>query len=248
MSRLESISPLVVAWAVSLGFGGLLLILVVSDETSGPGQVDEHRPAMQKDDEVSDGLPASVPDEKSPEVSDPRNVVASTDSVTSPESEDSGRPTESKSTEPKPVEPKPVEPKPVEPKPVEPKPVEPKPVEPKPVEPKPVEPKPVVAPPRPAREIARALNLPILRYVQKEPVAVSLVLDEVAQLSGVELRLADGLAGDPRLAKTVRLELERTTVGRILDAVLEMIGLSRRVYDGFVEIEPSVKGAERRGS
>ena len=218
MSRLESISPLVVAWAVSLGFGGLLLILVVSDETSGPGQVDEHRPAMQKDDEVSDGLPASVPDEKSPEVSDPRNVVASTDSVTSPESEDSGRPTESKSTEPKPVEPKPVEPKPV------------------------------VAPPRPAREIARALNLPILRYVLKEPVAVSLVLDEVSQLSGVELRLADGLAGDPRLAKTVRLELARTTVGGILDAVLEMIGLSRRVRDGFVEIEPSVKGAERRGS
>ena len=232
MSRLESISPLVVAWAVSLGFGGLLLILVFSDETTVPGQVVEH-PAMQKADEVSDGLPASAPDEESPEVSDPRREGASTDSVTSPESEDSVRPTGSKSTEPKAVEPKAVEPKPVEPKPVE---------------PKPVEPKPVVAPPRPAREIARALNLPILRYVQKEPVAVSLVLDEVAQLSGVELRLADGLPGDPRLAKTVRLELERTTVGRILDAVLEMIGLSRRVHDGFVEIEPPVKGAERRGS
>jgi len=242
MSRLESISPLVVAWAVSLGFGGLLLILVFSDETTVPGQVVEH-PAMQKADEVSDGLPASAPDEESPEVSDPRREGASTDSVTSPESEDSVRPTGSKSTEPKAVEPKAVEPKAVEPKPVEPKPVEPK-----PVEPKPVEPKPVVAPPRPAREIARALNLPILRYVQKEPVAVSLVLDEVAQLSGVELRLADGLPGDPRLAKTVRLELERTTVGGILDAVLEMIGLSRRVHDGFVEIEPSVKGAERRGS
>ena len=217
MSRLESISPLVVAWAVSLGFGGLLLILVFSDETTVPGQVVEH-PAMQKADEVSDGLPASAPDEESPEVSDPRREGASTDSVTSPESEDSVRPTGSKSTEPKAVEPKAVEPKPV------------------------------VAPPRPAREIARALNLPILRYVQKEPVAVSLVLDEVAQLSGVELRLADGLPGDPRLAKTVRLELERTTVGGILDAVLEMIGLSRRVRDGFVEIEPSVKGAERRGS
>ena len=227
MSRLESISPLVVAWAVSLGFGGLLLILVFSDETTVPGQVVEH-PAMQKADEVSDGLPASAPDEESPEVSDPRREGASTDSVTSPESEDSVRPTGSKSTEPKAVEPKAVEPKPVEPKPVE--------------------PKPVVAPPRPAREIARALNLPILRYVQKEPVAVSLVLDEVAQLSGVELRLADGLPGDPRLAKTVRLELERTTVGGILDAVLEMIGLSRRVHDGFVEIEPPVKGAERRGS
>ena len=222
MSRLESISPLVVAWAVSLGFGGLLLILVFSDETTVPGQVVEH-PAMQKADEVSDGLPASAPDEESPEVSDPRREGASTDSVTSPESEDSVRPTGSKSTEPKAVEPKAVEPKAVEPKPV-------------------------VAPPRPAREIARALNLPILRYVQKEPVAVSLVLDEVAQLSGVELRLADGLPGDPRLAKTVRLELERTTVGGILDAVLEMIGLSRRVHDGFVEIEPPVKGAERRGS
>ena len=217
MSRLESISPLVVAWAVSLGFGGLLLILVFSDETTVPGQVVEH-PAMQKADEVSDGMPASAPDEESPEVSDPRREGASTDSVTSPESEDSVRPTGSKSTEPKAVEPKAVEPKAV------------------------------VAPPRPAREIARALNLPILRYVQKEPVAVSLVLDEVAQLSGVELRLADGLPGDPRLAKTVRLELERTTVGGILDAVLEMIGLSRRVHDGFVEIEPPVKGAERRGS
>ena len=227
MSRLESISPLVVAWAVSLGFGGLQLILVFSDETTVPGQVVEH-PAMQKADEVSDGLPASAPDEESPEVSDPRREGASTDSVTSPESEDSVRPTGSKSTEPKAVEPKAVEPKAVEPKAVE--------------------PKPVVAPPRPAREIARALNLPILRYVQKEPVAVSLVLDEVAQLSGVELRLADGLPGDPRLAKTVRLELERTTVGGILDAVLEMIGLSRRVHDGFVEIEPPVKGAERRGS
>ncbi|MBO53024.1 MAG: hypothetical protein CMJ69_19860 [Planctomycetaceae bacterium] len=237
MSRLESISPLVVAWAVSLGFGGLLLILVFSDETTVPGQVVEH-PAMQKVDEVSEGLPASAPDEESPEVSDPRKGGASTDSVTSQESEDSIRTAESK----------PVEPKPVEPKPVEPKAVEPKAVEPKAVEPKAVEPKAVVAPPRPAREIARALNLPILRYVQKDPVAVSLVLDEVAQLSGVELRLADGLPGDPRLAKTVRLELERTTVGGILDAVLEMIGLSRRVHDGFVEIEPPVKGAERRGS
>ncbi|HAA60878.1 MAG TPA: hypothetical protein DCE39_08105, partial [Planctomycetaceae bacterium] len=118
MSRLESISPLVVAWAVSLGFGGLLLILVFSDETTVPGQVVEH-PAMQKADEVSDGLPASAPDEESPEVSDPRREGASTDSVTSPESEDSVRPTGSKSTEPKAVEPKAVEPKAVEPKPVE---------------------------------------------------------------------------------------------------------------------------------
>ena len=77
---------------------------------------------------------------------------------------------------------------------------------------------------------------------------MSLVLDEVAQMSGVEVRLADGLAGDPRLAKTVRLELDRTTVGGILDAALEMIGLTRRVHDGFVQIEPSVKGVEPRGS
>ncbi|HCD00868.1 MAG TPA: hypothetical protein DER64_10095, partial [Planctomycetaceae bacterium] len=112
----------------------------------------------------------------------------------------------------------------------------------------PAEPKPAAAPPRSAREIARALDLPILRYVHKEPVAVLLVLGEVAQMSGVEVRLVDGLAGDPRLAKTVRLELDRTTVGGILDAALEMIGLTRRVHDGFVQIEPSVKGVEPRGS
>ena len=42
MSRLESISPLVVAWAVSLGLGGLLLILAFSDETSVPGEAVGH--------------------------------------------------------------------------------------------------------------------------------------------------------------------------------------------------------------
>ena len=213
MSRLESISPLVVAWAVSLGFGGLLLILAFSDETSVPGEAVGQRPAVQKADQASARLAASGPGEDSPEMSDPRKSVVTTDPAASPESEENVRP-----------------------------------VEPKPVEPKPVEPKPAAAPPRSAREIARALDLPILRYVHKEPVAVLLVLGEVAQMSGVEVRLVDGLAGDPRLAKTVRLELDRTTVGGILDAALEMIGLTRRVHDGFVQIEPSVKGVEPRGS
>ena len=223
MSRLESISPLVVAWAVSLGFGGLLLILAFSDETSVPGEAVGQRPAVQKADQASARLVASGPDEDSPEMSDPRNSVVTTDPAASPESEENARPAESK-------------------------PAESKPAEPKPAEPKPAEPKPAAAPPRSAREIARALDLPILRYVHKEPVAVLLVLGEVAQMSGVEVRLVDGLAGDPRLAKTVRLELDRTTVGGILDAALEMIGLTRRVHDGFVQIEPSVKGVEPRGS
>ena len=243
MSRLESISPLVVAWAVSLGFGGLLLILAFSDETSVPGEAVGQRPAVQKADQASARLAASGPGEDSPEMSDPRKSVVTTDPAASPESEENVRP-----AEPKPAESKPAESKPAESKPAESKPAEPKPAEPKPAEPKPAEPKPAAAPPRSAREIARALDLPILRYVHKEPVAVSLVLGEVAQMSGVEVRLVDGLAGDPRLAKTVRLELDRTTVGGILDAALEMIGLTRRVQDGFVQIEPSVKGVEPRGS
>ncbi len=263
MSRLESISPLVVAWAVSLGFGGLLLILAFSDETSVPGEAVGQRPAVQKADQASAMLAASGPGEDSPEMSDPRKSVVTTDPAASPESEENVRPAEPKPAEPKPAESKPAESKPAEskpaeskpaeskpaePKPAEPKPAEPKPAESKPAEPKPAEPKPAAAPPRSAREIARALDLPILRYVHKEPVAVSLVLGEVAQMSGVEVRLVDGLAGDPRLAKTVRLELDRTTVGGILDAALEMIGLTRRVHDGFVQIEPSVKGVEPRGS
>ena len=247
MSRLESISPLVVAWAVSLGFGGLLLILAFSDETSVPGEAVGQRPAVQKADQASAMLPASGPGEDSPEMSDPRKSVVTTDPAASPESEENVRP-----AEPKPAEPKSAEPKSAESKPAESKPAESKPAEPeenvRPAEPKPAEPKPAAAPPRSAREIARALDLPILRYVHKEPVAVSLVLGEVAQMSGVEVRLVDGLAGDPRLAKTVRLELDRTTVGGILDAALEMIGLTRRVHDGFVQIEPSVKGVEPRGS
>ena len=247
MSHLESVSPMVVAWAVSLGFGGLLLILAFSDESSAPGESLGQRPdgnelVAQKADGPSDELPAAGHDADSPKVSEPPEpVVTSVPSTPLQPTEKSGP------VEPKPVEPKPVEPKPVEPKPVEPKPVEPKPVEPKPVEPKPVEPKPVAVP-RPAREITRALKLPIVRYSHKEPVAVSLILGEVAQLAGVEVRLADGLADDPRLAKTVRLELDKTTVGGILEAVLEMIGLTHRVHDGYLQILPSVKGVEPRGS
>ena len=226
MSHLESVSPLVVAWAVSLGFGGLLLILAFSDETSAPGEAIGQRSGgnelvAQKADGPSDELPAAVHDADSPKVSEPpKSVVTSVPSTPLQPTENS--------------------------EPVEPKPAEPKPVEPKPVEPKPAEPKPVAAP-RPAREITRALKLPIVRYSHNEPVAVSLILGEVAQLAGVEVRLADGLAGDPRLARTVRLELDRTTVGGILAAVLEMIGLTYRVHDGYLQIMPSVKGAEPRG-
>ena len=236
MSYLESVSPVVVAWAVSLGFGGLLLILAFSDETSAPGEAIGQRPGgnelvAQKADGPSDELPAAVHDADSPKVSEPpKSVVTSVPSTPLQPTENS----------------EPVEPKPAEPKPVEPKPAEPKPAEPKPAEPKPAEPKPVAAP-RPAREITRALKLPIVRYSHNEPVAVSLILGEVAQLAGVEVRLADGLAGDPRLARTVRLELDRTTVGGILAAVLEMIGLTYRVHDGYLQIMPSVKGAEPRG-
>ena len=76
MSRLESLSPLVVAWAVALGFGGLLLMLTFSDETSVPGEAVGQQPAGQKVEEASARSAVTGPAADSLEMSDPRKVVA----------------------------------------------------------------------------------------------------------------------------------------------------------------------------
>ena len=65
---------------------------------------------------------------------------------------------------------------------------------------------------------------------------------------GVDVRLEEGLAGDSRLERTVQLDLDKTTVGGILDAALEMVGLTRRVQDGYVLIVLPVNGADPRGT
>ena len=90
--------------------------------------------------------------------------------------------------------------------------------------------------PRPAVEIEAALKLPIVRYVHQKPVAVSVVIREISQLGGIDVRLDKGLKGDVRLDGTVQLDLAKTTVGGILDATLKMVGLTRRVRVGYVLI------------
>jgi hypothetical protein len=92
------------------------------------------------------------------------------------------------------------------------------------------------------------LQLPILRFVHKQPVSVSAVIREVEQLGGIEIRIDGGVAADDRLKRSVRLDLRQTTVGGILDAALKTVGLTRRVVDGYVLIVLPANGESERGT
>jgi len=250
MFRLESVSPLVVAWAVSLGLGGLLLMLFLAgdppeDEPPGansPAAVDQRPPG---------------PAVAAPVASEPGNPGQDATSVAKSDTDGAGsaggaeQVVDNKKSTAAPPPPEP-EPQPARPDPVAvAKPNPPKqPMVPQ-SKPKP-EPK-----PRPAREIEAALELPIVRYVHQKPVAVSAVIREIAQLGGIEVRLdkalkalkgLNGLKGKDRLDRKVQLDLGKTTVGEILDAALKMVGLTRRVHDGYVLIVLPANGADPRGT
>ena len=78
--------------------------------------------------------------------------------------------------------------------------------------------------------------------------SVSAVIREVEQLGGIEIRMDGGVAGGDRLKRSVRLDLSQTTVGGILDAALKMVGLTRRVVDGYVLIVLPANGEPERGT
>ena len=75
-----------------------------------------------------------------------------------------------------------------------------------------------------------------------------MVIREISQLGGIDVRLDKGLKGDVRLDGTVQLDLGKTTVGGILDAVLKQAGLTRRVHDGYVLIVLPANGADPCGT
>ena len=240
MFRLESVSPLVVAWAVSLGLGGLLLMLFLAGDPP-----EDERPGANSPAAV-DQRPAG-PAVAAPVASEPGNPGQDATSVAKSDTDGPGAaggaeqvvddktPTAAPPPQrlPQPARPDPVAgAKPNPPK----QPTGPK------AKPKP-EPK-----PRPAREIEAALELPIVRYVHQKPVAVSAVIREIKQLGGIEVRLDKGLKGSGRLDRNVQLDLSKTTVGGILDAALKGVGLTRRVHDGYVLIVLPANGADPRGT
>ena len=247
MFRLESVSPLVVAWAVSLGLGGLLLMLFLSGDPSEdlPPQVNDPVVPVQRPPgpEVADpagsepGQPVAGPSQSAAAKSDAAGVEQEPDGKNSPAApppEPQAQPAQPARTASA-VAAKPNRPQ----QPAAPQ-VKPTPDS----KPKP-KPKPK---PRPAVEIEAALKLPIVRYVHQKPVAVSVVIREISQLGGIDVRLDKGLKGDVRLDGTVQLDLAKTTVGGILDATLKMVGLTRRVRDGYVLIVLPANGADPRGT
>ena len=248
MSRLESLSPMVIAWAVALGLGGLLLVLLlVPDEIPEPMRHAQFAPAAAdvdrqavavtppvkkaisdpaSDSEISDSTTGTVeppPQEKtvSGHESDKPNATSARGRL-QPKAgrKDVGKAT---STPVHPVAPAASAPPVQEP-------------------PKPEPPKP--EPPRSAEQIQEALRQPVLRFSQEQPVSVKELLREIEELAGVELRLAAGLAAGPRLARKLKLDLERTTVDGILGSVLKHVGLTHKVHDGYVLVTDATSGAE----
>jgi len=244
MFRLESVSPLVVAWAVSLGLGGLLLMLFLAGDPPEDERPGANSPAAVDQRPAGPAVAAPVASELGNPGQDATSVAKSdTDGPGAAGGAEQVVDDKTPTAAPPPQRlPQPARPDPVAgAKPNPPKqPTGPK-AKPKP-EPKP-EPK-----PRPAREIEAALELPIVRYVHQKPVAVSAVIREIKQLGGIEVRLDKGLKGSGRLDRNVQLDLSKTTVGGILDAALKGVGLTRRVHDGYVLIVLPANGADPRGT
>ena len=244
MFRLESVSPLVVAWAVSLGLGGLLLMLFLAGDPPEDERPGANSPAAVDQRPAGPAVAAPVASELGNPGQDATSVAKSdTDGPGAAGGAEQVVDDKTPTAAPPPQRlPQPARPDPVAgAKPNPPKqPTGPK-AKPKP-EPKP-EPK-----RRPAREIEAALELPIVRYVHQKPVAVSAVIREIKQLGGIEVRLDKGLKGSGRLDRNVQLDLSKTTVGGILDAALKGVGLTRRVHDGYVLIVLPANGADPRGT
>lgn len=244
MFRLETVSPMLVAWAVSLGLGGLLLFLFLSGDATEVAPTVKPvvaGPRRQPNPPVVAG-PAAAPEPE--RITRPRPVVADAKesqpvvapvqkpTVKSPSANPAVRP---KSGEKAPLA-KPV--KHPQPDAGVPRAVA------KPKPPSRPEPRSRL---RSAREIREALKLPIKRYVHQGPVKLRQVLREVGQLGGVDLRIDKSLVGDSRLEKIVELDLKKTSAGGILDAALESTGLTHQVHDGYVLIVLTNNGAASLG-
>ena len=244
MFRLETVSPMLVAWAVSLGLGGLLLFLFLSGDATedvpavkptvaarrpipnppvvpGPAETPEPDRKISPGPVVANatpGQPVATPVKKhsvKPPATAPPVRRESSDKALVSKAVTHSRP--GAGTDRAIEEPGPSS--------------------------RP-EPRPQL---RSAREIGEALRLPIKRYVHPKPVQLRQVLREVGQIGGVDLEIDKSLVGDSRLEQTVQLDLKKTTAGGILDAALESTGLTHHVHAGHILIVQTNNGAASRG-
>lgn len=92
--------------------------------------------------------------------------------------------------------------------------------------------------------IATRLQQRIVRFEQAKPVPFVKLLDTLEDLVGVPIVWDLDTVDDTQLQKPVQLKLEMTTVGDILDAVLQQVGLKRHIIDGKIELRLSAAKAE----
>ncbi|MFP6767164.1 MAG: hypothetical protein VB859_03270, partial [Planctomycetaceae bacterium] len=242
MSRLESLPPLVIAWAVALGFGGLLLLLSLApDEVPEP--IDHGQGARVAAD--ADAQPGAVASTSEGPFGDPATddeiSGSTTAAAVSPPLEKAVSGQESGDPIATPPPPNPKAARKEDSRKATPAPAQP--VAPS-VSESPVQELPKPKPPRSADQIREALSQPVLRFSQEQPVSVRDLLREIEELAGVELRLGKGLASGPRLARKLKLDLGQTTVDGILGSVLKQVGLTHEVYDGYVLVTDATNGAD----
>lgn len=105
------------------------------------------------------------------------------------------------------------------------------------------EPKPVVPPP-PATLSAEAvetkLRQKIARFDQVKPTPFVKLLETIEELAGVPIVWDLERVDDEQLQKPVTLQLKQTTVGEILDTLLQQVSLERRTVEGKIELRPTM--------
>jgi hypothetical protein len=87
-----------------------------------------------------------------------------------------------------------------------------------------------------------ALAVKIAGYRRSEAVPLATVLDEIAEMSGVDIVCEPGVLGPDgmlQLNKNVRVNLEGTTIAGILNAVLQQVELKYKLERGQVHVIPA---------
>lgn len=258
MSRLESVSPLVVSWAVALGFGGLLLILIMSNDPPQKPQEPPQNERQQNSSEQAVRKPVDVVEVgEGAEGAGPRRQGMPATNGQNPSN--AGRGSVPLAVEPPDVSSK-AKPGSTGTKNVggattkknvtslvgekpQARPVTPTPPQTRrpdiPTAPEPTPPK-----TRTVREITQALAQPVSEFRQEKAVELRGLLREVAILAGVEFRFDPDLDEEVGLEQKVSLTIKATTVDQILVNLLARVRLTRDVREGHVWIRRKGSGDE----
>jgi hypothetical protein len=97
-----------------------------------------------------------------------------------------------------------------------------------------------MAPDIPLIDVAAQLRQPIVEFTQKEPVGARQLLKMISEMAAlpIEMSEADVEAWRSHLDQPVSLSLQDTSVGAILEAVVQQAGLRTTISDGVIHVLP----------